>query len=210
MAMALPVEVIGTIACGGEPHRLQATSDGLRLLDHEDERQRILDALAGSSACHEVQAAWDRFLHRFDNPSRDTQRLDYVEGLIPDPEFVEWYEEHYRKRLESADRLAAHLASSLAAPDLDPDWAATLQSQRQSVQDTRPLLELPPNLRTSLALQWVERVLDLGELKDRDRAQRLRTAVVDCWSSFATTGSPSPEAHRALVWDLRPHRWPAK
>jgi len=208
--MPLPLEVIGTIACGGEAHRLQATDDGLRLLDHEDERQRILDALAGTSGCHEIQAAWDRFLHRFDNQSRDTQRLDYVEWLIPDPEFVEWYEDHYRKQLASADRIAAHLASALAAPDVDAERAATLRSQRQSVQDTRPLSKLPPNLRTSLALQWIEHVLDFGEISDSGREQRLRRAVAACWSSFAADGAPAPEAHRALVWDLRPHRWPAK
>jgi hypothetical protein len=210
-AVAMPVEVVGTIDCGGETHRLQATSEGLRLLDHEDERQRILDALAGTSGCQQIQAAWCRLVHRYDDAERDDRRdFAFAESLIPDREFADWYDEHRASTIASADRLAGTLESVLAQQQLTAHNRAELLANRSAAHDARPLLELPALLRTALALQWIQRTLDTGGIRDGDRAQRLARGVDACWESIAAHGEPSQRARAALAWDIRAHRWPAR
>lgn len=206
--MPLSVEVIETIDCAGEPHRVQATSDGLRLLDHEEERRRVFDVLAGASGCQNIRTSWDRLLHRFEDPNLDNEHsLRYIEVFIPNPESPSQYDERQRQTLMASAKIAAHAYSALAQPDCDPEEAVEMRSLLAAAQDTGPLLGLPPNLRTSLALQYVERALDAGVVSDRARAQRLRAAVADCWRSFAAAGALEPAAHRALMSSLRQGRW---
>ena len=102
---------------------------------------------------------------------------------MPDREFTDWYDEHLRTSLDYAARFG------------DEGWSL--------------LLSLPENLRYALALQIVEQTLEAGDIRDTDRAARLRVAVAACWASFATDGEPSPADRRRLVWDIRAHRWGA-
>lgn len=178
------MEVLGDIACGGESHRLLVTDDGLRLLDHEHEEAKVFDVLTGGSECTQMAAAWQRLLDRHVGSAReDKLYLGIVETLMPDREFPDWYEDHLRMISQHPGRVGA--------------------------SSTPLLLTLPEPLRCALALQFVERTLDAGGIRDAARAARLRESVGECWDSFAAQGEPSPSARRRLVWDIRPHRWPA-
>ena len=203
------MEVVGELSCAGETHRLLATEDGLRLLDHEDERSQVFDVLAGGSPCHEAQSAWNRRLHR--DPDRDGKpNFDFVEELIPDREDTEWYEEYLKTKASHGALLLAHMSATLARPDVDESEAERLRVVVRSSQDSTQLLRLPENLRITLALLWVDRSLEAGLVRDQERRRRLRASVDACWASFFAEGAPSVSARRALTWDLRPHRWPTR
>ena len=106
--MPIPREVSGTIACSDQTHRLLSTGDGLRLLDHEDERDHVFLALGGTSACHDLSAAWDRLLNSYVAMPPDRQlRLLWVETLMPEQEFPDWHRDHQVKVIEGAARLAS-------------------------------------------------------------------------------------------------------
>lgn len=180
--MPAALEVLGEIACSGETHRLLATRDGLRLLDHEDERSQVFDVLSGGTPCTDVRAAWHRLLERHvGSPVEDKLYLGFVETLMPDREFSDWYDEH----LETARGLAGRFGDS----------------------DNPLLLSLPESLRYALALQFLDRTLAAGGVRDHARAERLRAAVQACRQSFAANGEPAPADRRRLVWDIREHRW---
>jgi hypothetical protein len=180
--MAIPLEVLGRVECAGFSHRLLVADEGLRLLDHEDERSQVLDALSGDAPCLKVRRAWHRLLDRHVGSDRDDKLyLGIVETLMPDREFSDWYDEHLLTALVGASRFGN--------------------------DDTALLLSLPEALRYALALQFVERTLAAGGIRDADRAQRLRVAVEACWASFVADGEPAPADRRRLVWDIRAHRW---
>lgn len=202
------MEVLGQIPCGGESHRLLVVDKGLRLLDHEDEKAQVFDALTGGSACHEAAAAWTRLVHRYDDGEHDGKPyFAFVDALMPDHDDEDWYVTHREDTMNKADQLDSAIAG-LRAAGTDADLVALAEVAAAS-RDSKPLLELPEKLRNALALIWVGHAVDIGAVRDPARARRLRRAVAGCWVSLSGDGVPSAQARRRLVWDVRAHRWGA-